>query len=71
MRVRPLNPNGETMHELECTNFECKYSPNAITTVVWTKEYLYDKHCTKCGRALTETSKSWRPMPDYTKQRAL
>lgn len=63
MRIYKVNHKGEKMYQLECTNFECKYSPDEVITVIWRKEYEHDLHCEKCGRILTETMANWEPMP--------
>ena len=62
MRTYQINENEEKMYELECMSFNCKYSPDAIITVIWKKEYEYDLKCKKCGGILTETINNWKPM---------
>lgn len=66
MRTYQVNSKDEKLYQLECTNFECKYSPDAVITMVWKNEYEHDEKCKKCGGILTETNANWTPMPaDY------
>jgi hypothetical protein len=59
VRTYKLNPENEKLYQLECINFECKYSPDAVITMAWKKEYGYDEKCKKCGKILIETMANW------------
>jgi len=64
MRIRQVNEIGEQRFELVCNSFDCKYSPEGVTIVIWQKEeYRHDRNCDKCGEALHESMRNWKQFP--------